>query len=60
MFKIQSRQVNAAGTRREWKDLRHATPFQTENDAQAYIERVFLDDPQSDLDAADFRIRSTE
>ena len=56
MFKIQARTVNAAGTRREWKDLSHAPTFATEVEAQAYIERTFLD-PQGDMDASDFRIK---
>jgi hypothetical protein len=30
--------------------------FETEAKAEAYIRRVFLDDPQSDFDRSDFRI----
>ena len=56
MFKIQSRTVNAAGTRRAWKDLRHAPRFTTEAAAQEYIARICNHSPE-DMDLDDFRVK---
>lgn len=57
MFKIQGKQVNAAGTKREWKDLRFAPRFTSQEAAEKHIQVVFLDDPQSTFDASDFRVK---
>lgn len=56
-FKVQTRTVNSAGTRREWKDLTYGQRFNTEQEAWDYIDKVFLNDPQSDFLPDEFRVR---